>query len=100
MPKLPHKIADVLNELLARRGFARVQATEKLHRAWQSAAGEVLAAHSKVCGLRRGVLEVRVANSALLQELSFRKVALLRDLIREAPDESIQDVRFRLGSIS
>ena len=100
MSKPPHKIADVLNELLARRGFARVEAAGTLDRAWQSAAGELLAAHSKVCGLRRGVLEVRVANSALLQELSFRKRALLRDLTRAAPDESIQDVRFRLGSIT
>ena len=100
MPKQPHKIADVLNELLARRGFARVQAADTLQRAWHSAAGELLAAHSKVSGLRRGVLEVIVANSTLLQELGFRKRTLLRDLAKEAPDESIQDVRFRLGSIS
>jgi predicted nucleic acid-binding Zn ribbon protein len=94
----PHRMADVLGELLARRGYARVQAGEAMSRAWRVVAGE-MAAQSRVGRVRRGVLEVVVANSTLLQELTFRKRELVGALARELPDQPLQDVRFRLGQI-
>ncbi len=96
----PVPIADVLSELMARKGFARVQSTRAYEAAWSEAAGEMLGGYTRVGSQRRGVLEIIVANSTLLQELVFQKQALLQSLSRQLPDEGIRDLRFRVGKVS
>ena len=49
--------------------------------------------------MRRGVLEVWVQNSTLVQELSFEKTRLLKTLAQLVPDEKIRDLKFRVGPI-
>jgi len=95
----PRKMADVLSELLVRTGCARVQATESLKQVWHSVVKEPLAAYTRLGHVRRGVLEVYVAHSPLLQELSFRKKELLAGLMDRLPDEGIKDLRFRLAAV-
>ena len=90
MPKRgPERIANVLSELMARRGFARVRSGADCESAWNEAAGP-LAAYTRVGQLRRGTLEVVVANSTLIQELTFQKAGLLETLRRLLPDQPIQ----------
>ena len=60
---------------MARRGSARVQSSEALEAAWRDAAGPLMAKYTRVGQIRRGTLEVLVANSTLLQELGFQKQA-------------------------
>ena len=98
MRRGPEPIGDILAQLMARRGFARVESAAALDAAWREAVGE-LAEFTRVGAVRRGKLEVTVANSTVLQELSFRKSMLVSDIVRLLPDEGIQDVRFRTGSI-
>lgn len=98
MSRGPQPIADVLAQLMARQGFAQQQTAAARQKAWCKAAGE-LAAYTRVGPLRRGRLEITVANSTLLQELSFQKPALLKALARLLPDESVGDLRFRVGAI-
>lgn len=95
----PQKMGDVLAELMARRGYAREQTAANYEAAWREAAGESLALHTRVGLLRRGALEVTVANSVLLQELTFQKQAILGQLSRLLPDERIEKLRFRVGPI-
>jgi hypothetical protein len=92
-------MADVLSELLARTGCARVRASEGLEQVWQTVAKSPLAAYTKLGRVRRGVLEVYVTHSPMLQELSFRKKELLRDLTDRLPDHGIKDLRFRLAAV-
>ena len=99
MARGPQQISNVLAELMARRGFARIQGTEALEAAWREAAGELLAPHTRVGTIRRGKLEITVANSTLAQELTFRKPALVEALRKALPDESLRDLRFRVGII-
>jgi hypothetical protein len=49
--------------------------------------------------IRRGVLEVLVGNSAVLQELTFQKKHLLDKIVAALPDQKIRDVRFRIGVV-
>lgn len=98
-PKEPQPIRQVLTELMNRRGYARVQASAAFAAAWREAAGELLARQSRVGSVRRGALEVTVAHPSLAQELNFRKTALLDTLRRLLPQESIRDLRFRVGHI-
>jgi predicted nucleic acid-binding Zn ribbon protein len=93
----PQRIADTLSGLMARRGYAQEQSTAARDAAWQEAVGDSLAKHSRPAALRRGVLEVTVSNSAVMQELTFRKKQLLKKLLELLPDLKARDLRFRVG---
>ncbi len=95
----PQPLSAAIAELIARRGFARVQGTSQLIAIWKQVVDERTAERTKVLGLKRGVLEVGVTNSALLNELvSFQKTGLLDRLRTEHPEQKIKDIRFRLRS--
>lgn len=95
----PKRMADVVNELMARRGYAQLQSSSDCADAWRAAAGSSLACHTVAGNIRRGVLEVFARNSAVLQELTFRKKQLIAELTRLVPDSKIRDVRFRVGPV-
>lgn len=95
----PRQIADILSELVARRGYARVQATASYSEAWRDAAGEMLCKYTRPGNIKRGVLEVVVANSILVQEITFQKPAILARLASLLPQEKIRDLRCRVGPV-
>ena len=95
----PKKISDVLAQLITARGYGRIQADADFAAAWQAAVGPALAKYTHPGRLRRGVLEVTVANSMTIQELTFQKQQLLTKLQTQLPDARIRDLRFRVGSI-
>ena len=96
----PKRIADVLAQLITARGYGRIQADADFTAAWNAAAGQSLARFTRPGRLRRGQLEVTVANSTIIQELTFEKQNILAALQAVLPDASIRDIRFRLGIIS
>jgi predicted nucleic acid-binding Zn ribbon protein len=95
----PKAIGNILAELMARRGYAQVQAASQCTEAWQQAAGELLARHSRATQIKRGVLEVICSNSTMMQEMSFQKAGLLKRMIELMPGDQIRDLRFRVGSV-
>ena len=95
----PKKMADVMSELMARRGYARLQAAACYEQAWRQAAGEMIAGSTRVGAVRRGALEVIVANSTMLQELTFQKHTILDQLKNLLPHERIASLRLRVGPI-
>ena len=99
MKRGPKPIRDILAELMAKRGYARVQSSEAMSTAWSEAVGQLAAKYSRAGSIRRGTLEVIVANSTFMQELTFQKPSLLKALAKLLPDEKIKDIRFRVGDI-
>ncbi len=95
----PKPIGNIVAELLARRGYGRLQAADACGAAWQQAVGPALGGQTRAGQVRRGVLEVWVTNSTLVQELSFEKARLLSVLIELLPEEKIRDLKFRVGPI-
>jgi hypothetical protein len=95
----PKKIADVLAQLITRKGYGRVAGNAALEEAWRTAAGESLARASRPGPIRRGRLEVTVTNSTTIQEFSFAKGRILAQLDKLIPDARIRDLRFRVGPI-
>lgn len=95
----PRKIADAVNDLLARRGYARTQDAAEQQEIWNQAVGRQLAEDSRVGQLRGGVVEVIVRNSAVLQELTFQKRQIIRKLARLGQNTVVKDVKFRVGVI-
>jgi predicted nucleic acid-binding Zn ribbon protein len=100
MARNPEPIGKILAELMARRGYARVQGAAAYDAAWRTAAGPLAAEYTRVGTVRRGQLEVVVANSTLVQELVFQKPDLLKTLAQLLPGDGIKDLRFRVGAIS
>ncbi|MHB1033945.1 MAG: DUF721 domain-containing protein [Pirellulales bacterium] len=100
MAPAPQRIADVLAELIARRGLGKVQTAEELAEAWRKASGELASRYTRVGSIRGGTLEVVVANSALVQELTFQKPVLVQELKRLLPEKRIENLRFRVGPVA
>ena len=97
----PRALSDILGELFAVRGFGRLQARQELEDAWNAAVGQPNSALTQLGEVRRGVLNVTVAHSTLLEELvAFRKPALLAALRSGAPATTIRDIRFRVGKVT
>jgi hypothetical protein len=95
----PVPIGEVVSKLLSRGGYAQGQQALELRRAWHDVAGCQFSHRTRVGSLRRGVLEIFVANSSLLQELTFKKHQFLRQLLERVPDKTLTDIRFRIGRI-
>jgi predicted nucleic acid-binding Zn ribbon protein len=90
----------VLAQLITARGYGRIQADADFTAAWQKAVGETLAQYTVPGRLKRGVLEVTVSNSIVIQELTFQKQTILAALHEQCPDAKIRDVKFRIGAIN
>jgi predicted nucleic acid-binding Zn ribbon protein len=97
--KTPQRIGDVVAQLLSRRGYARELSPAVEQQAWRDAVGAALAEHTRPGCTRRGVLEVTVRNSTIVQELVFQKSQLIQTLSERLPEAEISDLRFRVGVI-
>ncbi len=96
----PKAVSEILAELFAAKGLARLGAARALEDAWNAAVGEPRCRQTKLGEVRRGVLNVTVAHSALLEELAaFEKPRLLKRLRETVPDVAILDIRFRVGPV-
>ena len=94
----PRRIADVLSDLLSQRGYAQVRTSEDCQAAWSKVVGD-LSKFTFAGDVKRGVLQVTVSNSVILQELTFRKRELIEEVAQALPSHRIRDVRFRLGRL-
>src|SRR5713101_1746937 len=97
-PSKPEKLGEILSRLFAARGWGRRHERIQLEEAWSEVIGQRGADHTRVGILRRGVLEILVDSSVLLQELAhFQKRHLLEQLRSRLPAIAIKDLRFRAG---
>jgi predicted nucleic acid-binding Zn ribbon protein len=96
----PQRIGDILSQLMARRGYARIQSGGACADAWREAVGPEMAQFTRATQVRRGVLEVFVSNSTMVQEIGFRKALLIERLAALLPDEHIRDLKLRVGPIT
>jgi hypothetical protein len=100
----PETIKEILSRLFTTRGWGRRQGQLHLEKAWAAAVAGIspdYAARTRVIGMRRGLLEVEVNSSVLLQELAqFHKRRLLEALRSQLPNTTLADLRFRSGTWS
>ena len=77
----PKSLSEILEELFTVRGYGRLCARRELEDAWNVAVGAEYCRQTRLGEVRRGVLNVTVAHSTLLEELAaFHKPALLAAL--------------------
>lgn len=95
----PLPLSQALAQLIALRGYARVESRSQLVEEWSRIAGPEIAPYTRPLGVNRGVLQVAVANPVLLSELNgFHKSGLLLRLQQQRPELRIKDLKFRLQS--
>jgi predicted nucleic acid-binding Zn ribbon protein len=100
-PARPEKLGEILSRLFAARGWGRRHERLRLEETWAEIVGPRASGHTRVGVLRRGVLEIVVDSSVLLQELAhFQKRQLLEQLRARLTGMTINDLRFRSGTIN
>jgi predicted nucleic acid-binding Zn ribbon protein len=92
----PEQIKDVIGRLFFSRGWGRTSEQARLESAWGKAVGAQWVRHSKPLGLKRGVLEVRLADAMVHQHLIMLKANLLTALQQEL-GPTVIDIRFRVS---
>jgi predicted nucleic acid-binding Zn ribbon protein len=97
--RFPQRIGSIVNQLLARRGYAQVFAADALQSVVEAEVGQALAVSVRVGKVSGGVLHVYAADSVTLQELTFRKRALLKRIQADLPENKINDIRFRVQTL-
>jgi hypothetical protein len=94
-------VGEIIGRLFAARGWGRQQDRLRLEEAWTETLGKAQARYTRVGGLRKGVLDIFVANAVLLQELAhYQKRRLLEQLRFRLPEVRIHDLRFRAGVVN
>ncbi len=96
--RFPKRLGSLVNQLIARRGYAQVFASESLQATLEAEVGLTLATSVRVGNVRAGVLQIFATDSVTLQELTFRKRAILNRFQADLPDNKINDLRFRVQS--
>jgi hypothetical protein len=95
----PESLAEIVSRLFAARGWGRRQARLHLEKAWESAVGPEGAAHTRLMGIRRGIVEIEVDSPVLMQELAhFHKRKVLEKLRGLLSGTTVTDLRFKAGS--
>ena len=93
----PASLGSALSQLFALKGYAATKGDAQLADAWKAVAGEKIASMTAVQGVNRGVLQIGVSSSAMLNELaSFHKLRLVEELQGKFPELKVKDVKFRL----
>lgn len=95
----PKQVREALSQLLSKRGYAQIQTASACETAWREAVGPKMAADTRPGNVKRGVLEVLVRNSSVLQALAFEKARIIKSLTKLLPNHQIRDLRFRVGAI-
>ncbi|MEO8268913.1 MAG: DUF721 domain-containing protein [Aureliella sp.] len=89
-------IGSVVRRLLASSGYAETQGVAQLLEQWQQAVGPELAKLSRPGNVARGILQIHVANSAVMQEVHFRKKQILTALQKVGSTSMITELKIRV----
>ena len=89
-------IGSWVNQLLARRGYAQVNANEAMTLIVSNVVGDGLREEFQLGNLKSGKLQIYASDSVILQELNFRKRVILAAIQKSFPDSKVSDLRFRI----
>lgn len=95
----PKRPADILSQLMARKGYAQTETANELETTWNEIVGQKWKDKTKVGIIRRGVLEVLVCSSSANQQLGFQKKKILKQLQQRLPKNNLKDLHFIVGNV-
>ncbi len=93
----PVAVAEVLEKVLKPADLQVLELRSRIRGAWEAAAGEAVAKMTRLVDYKGKVLWVEVPSNVWMQELQFRKGALLRSLQAALSPKALRDLRFTLA---
>ena len=91
-------MGSLVSQLMSRKGYGQRTINESLQDSVRAAVGDAFASSVEVGNVRRGVLQVYVTDSVMLQELGFQKTSILKRIHQDHPQADVTDIRFRIQS--
>ncbi len=95
----PVTIGEIIEKVMKRKKLPFSREDRALKNIWGQVVGETVALQTSPERLERGVLYVRVASSAWLQQLNFLKEEIISRFNEVSGLAPIGEIRFRLGNI-
>ncbi len=99
-PIRPKTFKTVINRVMAKKGYGQQQSNNALEACWRVILPNNMEKQTRLGQIRRGTLEVFVADSATLQQLSFLQHKLVKQLKLDLPTANIRNLRFKLGELN
>ena len=72
----------------------------RIHSAWSEIVEKQVAENSMPAAMKGKVLIVHVTSSIWLQELHFSKKEILHNINRKIGSEAVEEIKFKIGSVS
>ncbi len=95
----PERLSELLPKVLDDLGLGQTAEAVRLVKAWDEALGERYAPHCRPDGIRGGVIQARVRDSAWMQRLQLEKPAILARLAGALGESAPREIRLRIGSL-
>ncbi len=96
----PVGIESVLNKVIKKIKKEGPGKKEKVISAWRKVVGDKAARHSRPANMKHKVLTVEIDSSTWFYTLNLKKKSLLERLKKELGEETLKEIRFRMGDIS
>ena len=98
LSRFERKVGDLVEKIMARAGLGERLAEESVSQEWAAIVGAFLAGQSRPVGLRAGVLQVAVLQSAVRYDLERNlKRDILQRLQTRFGRSVVKDIRFTPG---
>lgn len=99
MKAKPIAISEAMEAVLKGLGGGRGPQAGSVSAAWAKAAGEDGLKHARPVDMKDGVLVIHVDSSGWLHKLTMEKMRLLSKIKEEVGEESVKDIKLRIGRI-
>ena len=93
-------VRDVLNDLFYRLGMNAKMKQMNVLKSWPQVVGEAISKHSQPTAIRKKNLFVKVDSSVWIAQLLHFKEKIILEFNKRQGQEVIENIYFRLGSIS
>lgn len=90
----PRALGSVLDSIVQDMGWSEDLEQARIIEEWPVFVGEATAEHTRVIGIRDGVLEVQCDSTTWATELRRLRAEMLTRLLGSYPDAEIRDMRF------
>lgn len=97
--KYPAPVAALVASVFAGKPVQKRLREIKVWQVWKDSVGPQIAAKAKPAGIRDGVLVVKVASSAWMQQLSLMKPEIISQLNIMAGEQIVKDILFKAGRV-
>jgi len=96
----PVGIESILNKVIKKIEKKGPGKKENVLAAWRKVAGDKAVGHSRPANIKRRVLTIEIDSSTWFYMLNLKKQSLLKGLRKELGEETLKEIRFRMGDIT